>query len=241
MQQTAGGEGGVIFYLVIGAIVLVNWIIKSRSGQTGGGESTPAEDSPEPLGRPSAPLPPPPAVPPPGRPEFRRHQESQPPRREPAIAHPGVAHPKPLRSPPPVAVPPTLARRATMSPHPHSLREQMAAKDEEAQAGPMRSAGESPGTLRTHLDEWMGQDLPEFKTMQIPGRAPPNKLADAPSPSSVPLPASVSVHRAPRQMATLAMVASRGRHPYRLNFNPRTMRQAVVLTEVLGRPRGYDL
>ena len=116
----------------------------------------------------------------------------------------------------------------------------MAAADEREQAGPLRSAGESPGSLNTHVDEWMGQDLPEFKTMQVPGRPPPNTLADAPSPTVVPLPVAVSAKRAPRQLATLALVASRGRHPYRLNFNPRTMRQAVVLTEVLGRPRGYD-
>ncbi len=206
MYQTAGGDGSILIYLVGAAIVLVNWIIKSRSTKNADGESTP---------------------------------ESQPPRREPSIAHPGAVHPKAARSPQPVAVPPTLTRRGTVAPH--SLREQMAEKDEVAAAGPLRSAGESPGNLRTHVDEWMGQDLPEFKTMQVPGRPPPNRLADAPPPPTVSLPAAVLAKRAPRQLATLALVASRGRHPYHLTFNPRTMRQAVVLTEVLGRPRGYDL
>ena len=243
MYQTAGGDGGILIYLVGVAIVLINWIIKSRSAKNAGEESTPEEDAEwQPLERPRSAdnLPPPPLPVPPGeRPGFRRHQESQPPRREPSIAHPGAVHPKAARSPQPVAVPPTLARRGTVAPH--SLREQMAEKDEVAAAGPLRSAGESPGSLRTHVDEWMGQDLPEFKTMQVPGRPPPNRLADAPPPPTVSLPAAVLAKRAPRQLATLALVASRGRHPYHLTFNPRTMRQAVVLTEVLGRPRGYDL
>ena len=243
MQMHKADGGGIITLLVIGAIALFQWLAKNRSVETGGGDADADQSLPR---SPEHQVPPPlPPIPPrhghgtiPA--EFQRRRETQPPRREPATASHTLSHPRAMRSPQPVSMPPTLTKRATLSPH--SLRDQMAAEDEE-KAAPIRNAGDSPGSLCTHMDEWMGQDLPEFKTteMSVHVSPQPNTIAAAPLPPPVLHPTTAAARRAPRQLATLAMVASRGRHPYHLMLNPRTMRQAVVLTEVLGRPRGYDL
>ena len=110
-------------------------------------------------------------------------------------------------------------------------------------AAPMRAAGEAPGGgLHTHVDEWTSEDLPTFRTMEIRTAPPPNTVPDAPQPPQVAVPVAVAGRGGLRPSSSRTSVsAGRVRVPYRIRMTPSSMRQAVVLTEILGRPRGYDL
>jgi hypothetical protein len=234
--QTAGGFDLIVF-VVVGLIVAVNWIVQRVREQQGEGGAPPSDAGGDEWK-------PPERLPQPGRPvhqsEFQPRREQAPPRREPPITHPMPAHSKPVRPPVPVSVPPMLPRRGTVSPHAPTTS--MPATEDEA-AAPLRPAGEAPGMLQQHGDEWMRQEMPTLRKLEVPGMPPPNTVPDAPPPPYVPVPAAVAPgsRRGVRAPTAPASVTGRQRVPYRLKLNPRSMRQAVVLSEVLGRPRGYDL
>ncbi len=242
MQTAGGGFENLIFFVIVGVIVVVKWIAQRVGEQrdaAGGGSSQDAADEWKPPTR--LPQPGHPAAPPP-LPEFQPRREQAQPHREGPIAPPLPTRPHPVRLPPPAAVPPVLSKRGAVSPHIPAFST-MSAEEDEA-AAPLRQAGETPGSLRTtHVEEWTRQDLPAFRTLEVPGTPPPNTVPDAPPPPYVPVPAAVAPagRRVARGPAAPVSAGGRQRVPYRLTLNPRSMRQAVVLSEVLGRPRGYDL